>query len=167
MPITTFSDTNPGAQLRIGDQLIRYDRDLTQRAYAGISVGGAEECGCAYCENFIAQKSTIYPSSFIALLETLGIDPTKEGEVYECSPLEDNKHLYGGWFFFTGQILETGERQVEKDGIQYFIASGRQLPRSQGEFGLDLLALNFQIKVPWVLEELKTETQPLATGGQQ
>lgn len=143
MPITSFSSTNPGAELRIGDQLIRYDRALTVRAYEGMTGGGADECKCGFCQNFKWKRALAYPASFIILLEELGIDPNKEGEVYEIYTDEQGICTFGGWFFFTGQILETGQREVEADGMTYRVGSGRALPRSEGEFGLDLLALNF------------------------
>jgi hypothetical protein len=153
MPISSFSVANSGGELRLGDQLIRYDREMTLRAYAGITTDGAAECGCSYCRNFIAQRGSIYPPSFLSLLHQLGIDPTKEGEVYECGPSDDGKRFYGGWLFFTGQLIEPGERHLQQDGIEYWVAGGRSLPAPNGEFGLDLLALNFTTRVPWVLSE--------------
>jgi hypothetical protein len=143
MPITSFSSTNPGAELRIGDQLIRYDRALTVRAYQGMTGGGADDCKCAFCQNFKRKRALAYPASFIVLLDRLGIDRNKEGEVYENYTDEQGICNFGGWFFFTGQILETGQRQVEADGMTYSVRNGRSFPRSDGEFGLDLLALNF------------------------
>ena len=139
--------------MRLGDRLFRYDRAMTQKAYADITADGAVECGCSYCRNFIAQRASIYPASFLALLDQLGIDPTKEGEVYECGPSENGTRLYGGWFFLTGQMIEKGEGQAQQDGVCYWIDGGRTLPSPNGEFGLDLLALNFTIRVPWILAE--------------
>jgi hypothetical protein len=153
MPASSFSATNLGVELRLGDQLIRYDRAATIQAYAAITTDDAAECGCSFCRNFIANRPSIYPQTFLALLDQLGIDPSKEGEVYECGPAEDGKRVYGGWFFFTGQMIERGERQTDRDGITYWFNSGNSLPRPNGEFGLDLLALNFTTHVPWVLEE--------------
>lgn len=153
MPTSSFSATNPGVELRLGDQLIRFDREMTQKAYRGITTDCATECGCSYCRNFIVQRASVYPPSFLALLDQLGIDPAKEGEVYECGPTDDGKRNYGGWLFFTGQIVEPGERQVQHDGIEYWISGGRQLPAPNGEFGLDLLAINFTTRIPWVLDE--------------
>jgi hypothetical protein len=153
MPLSSSSAANPGAELRVGNQLFRYDRAMTEQAYAGIQVDGATECGCMYCRNFIAQRTTIYPASFLALLDQLGIDSMKEGEIYECGPSEDGKRLYGGWLFFTGQLIERGEYHVRQDRMEFWVDSGRQLPRPNGDFGLDLLALNFTMTIPWVLSE--------------
>jgi hypothetical protein len=143
MPITSFTATNPGAELRVGDQLIRYDRAMTVKAYEGMTQGGADECTCSFCRNFKQNRAKAYPRSFLSLLEQLGIDRNKEGEVYEVYTDEKGKCNFGGWFFLTGQILESGERQVEQDGISYHFSDGRKFPRPEGEFGLDLLALDF------------------------
>jgi hypothetical protein len=143
MPITSFSTTNPGAELRVGDQLIRFDRAMTLKAYEGITEGGADECKCGFCQHFRKNRTVAYPATFLSLLEKIGIDRNKEGEVYENYTDEQGITNFGGWFFFTGQILEPGEKQVEADGMTYWVGDGRSLPRSEGEFGLDLLALEF------------------------
>ncbi len=45
------------------------------------------------------------PSVFQALLERLGLDPGREGEVFECGPAENGCHLYGEWFYFVREIV--------------------------------------------------------------
>jgi hypothetical protein len=70
-------------ELRVGDQTIRFDREATASVYTTVDRGGAEECGCVFCKNFAAQRTLVYPDSFSAVLHQLGIDPDKEGEVYE------------------------------------------------------------------------------------
>src|SRR6266851_1577213 len=72
--------------------------------------GGAERCGCIFCRNFAVQRNLVYPASFRALLEQLGIDPNKEGEVFECGPAEDGCRVYGGWFYFRGEMVTAGQR---------------------------------------------------------
>jgi hypothetical protein len=65
-------------QSRLGDQIVGYDGVRTRTAYAGMKSGFAERCGCAYCRNFVAQRSTVDPEKFLQLLDLLGIDPGKE-----------------------------------------------------------------------------------------
>jgi hypothetical protein len=65
----------PTTDMRVGDQTIRYDRDRTAAAYRSLERGFAEKCGCLFCKNFAAQRNLVYPDSFRALLEQLGIDP--------------------------------------------------------------------------------------------
>jgi hypothetical protein len=72
----------PMTEMQIGDQAIRYDRDATVAAYQTPEQGFAEKCGCIFCKNFAAQRAVVYLISFRTLLEQLGIDPSKEAEVF-------------------------------------------------------------------------------------
>jgi hypothetical protein len=100
----------PMTEMRVGDQTIRCDREATAAVYGTLEHGDAEECGCTFCKNFAVQRELIYPASFRALIEQLGVDPNKEGEIFECGPVEDGRHLYGGWFYFVGEMVTAGER---------------------------------------------------------
>lgn len=60
---------------------------------------------------FAAQLSSVFPDEFRFLLKNIGIDPLKEGEVYELGP-EGDRRIYGGWFYFSGEIIKAGERNV-------------------------------------------------------
>jgi len=136
-----------------GDQLIRYDKTRTMRAYAALLHGGCEDCGCSSCLNFAAQRDKAYPEDFRALLASLGIDPSKEGEVYECGPVGD-LYLYGGWFYFSGNVLEAGERLSEADGgFEYYFVDASHLPKPPADFGDDVAAVEFNAKVSWVLSQ--------------
>jgi len=139
-------------QLQIGDQVVRYDPERTKAAYSTMTRGGAEVCGCATCLNFAAQRSKAFPDNFRRLLIQLGIDSEKEGEAYECGP-EGTLKVYGGWFYFAGEIVQLGE-QLTRDasGFQYWFADGRNLPKPQADFGKKVLALEFVTKLPWVIE---------------
>jgi hypothetical protein len=138
-------------QIQLGDQTIGYDGERTRAAYAAMKNGSAERCWCPYCRNFAAQRSTVYPESFRLLLDELGIDPEKESEVYEGSP-EGSLVGYAGWFFLAGELIEPGERMTDAaPGFQYFFA--RRRPTPQGDFGQEVLALEFSTKLPWVISE--------------
>jgi hypothetical protein len=91
-------------ELRIGDQLIRFDRDATVLAYSQIPQGDADRCDCSGCRNFALQREKIYPDAFRALLNVLGIDHHKEGEAIHYGP-KGALHFYGGWFHFVGVLL--------------------------------------------------------------
>ena len=116
-------------QVQIGDQMVRYDRERTEKAYAGIKGGDAERCGCSYCRNFAAQRSAAYPENFRRLLNQLGIDVDKEGEVYECGS-SGSLWLYGGWFYLTGELIQPGERMTDAgSGFQFYFADAKRLPQ--------------------------------------
>jgi hypothetical protein len=139
-------------QMRSGDQTIRFDREQTRRVYSALTSGDAERCGCSSCLNFAAQRQAAYPESFRLLLGQLGIDPEKEGEVYECGP-EDQLYVYGGWFYFVGEFVEPGERANTGLGphFQYWFGDAKRLPKAQVDFGEKVLSLEFVTRVPWVI----------------
>ena len=114
--------------------------------------GDAEQCGCSPCLNFAAQRQSAYPEQFRALLEQLGVDPEKEGEVYECGP-QDGLYLYGGWFYFAGEILTAGERLTADPitGFQYWFADAKRLPKPPVDFGEKVVSVEFYTRIPWVI----------------
>jgi hypothetical protein len=126
----------PMIEMRIGDQTVRYDREATAAVYETIEHGGAEMCGCPFCQNFAVQRNLVYPASFKALLELLGIDPNKEGEVFEYGPAANGWCLYGGWFYFVGEMVSWGERNShapDSHEFEFFFTSvGPDAPAFRG-----------------------------------
>jgi hypothetical protein len=149
----TNSQSNNGAELRIGDQLIRHYRDLTVSAYLQMQIGMPEHCACAMCRNFIAQRSTAYPGFFLDLLAELGIDPTKENEVYSYGAIDDNPRIYEGWLFFAGDLLEQGQGLVDNGGFKYWIGSHHRPPK-EVDFGGRSLVVEFSTTLPWVIPDI-------------
>jgi hypothetical protein len=141
-------------EMRIGDQTIRYDRDATAAIYGTIESGYAEKCGCSFCRNFAVQRDLVYPASFRALLAQLGIDPNKEGEAFECMPVEDGCHLYGGWFYLVGEMVTAGERNYnppDSENFEYFFTTAHcRAPTFRGG---PVLSIEFTAHVKWVLPE--------------
>lgn len=139
-------------ELRLGDQLVRYDRDATLTAYVRLKRGSAEMCGCNVCRNFLAQRDSVYPQHFLKLLDQLGIDLTKEGDLYEEGPLADNVQPSGGWFYFVGEVVEAGDRLTEMGrDFQCFIRSAGATSVTK-LFGDSVCALEFTTRVRWVLD---------------
>ena len=153
-------------ELRLGDQRVRFDREATIAAYSALSDGWADRCTCLGCRNFARQRESIYPAEFRALLDTLGIDPHKEGEAVHYGPTRE-LHFYGGWFYFVGEMLEMGESIVSislgptpidsnyrpspvPDKFQYFIRPG--FPQPPVAFGKTVVAVEFSTLLRWVLE---------------
>ena len=139
-------------ELRLGDQLVRYDREATVAAYGALPSGGADRCGCVHCRNFAAQRADVYPQAFCTLLDNLGIDASKEGEVYDMvGPFDDKVRPTGGWFYFVGELIEKGERLVQAGDFQYWFQPS--FPRPPASFGEEVAAIEFSTQVPWVLDE--------------
>jgi len=140
-------------QIQLGDQVIRYDREQTRKAYSAMESGDAERCGCSCCRNFAAQRATAYPEKFRLLLDELGIDPNKEGEVFEYGP-DGPLRGYGGWFYFVGELVEAGERMTDSTfEFRYYFEDAKLLPKPAVDFGENVLAVEFVTKVPWVIAE--------------
>jgi hypothetical protein len=74
-----------------GGFVAHYDPEATAVAYRGVAQGGASICSCSGCDNFTRLRMQAYPRDFIAILATLGIDPLKEDEAYECG--KDDQEL--------------------------------------------------------------------------
>jgi hypothetical protein len=140
-------------QAQLGDQIIRYDRERTKKAYLTIAEGAAKRCGCLTCRNFDAQRETAFPEEFKRLLDELGIDHQKEADSHEWSG-KGSLRKCGGWFYLAGELIEPGERLTDVvPGFQYFFRGAGIHGPLKDEFGPDLLALEFVAEVPWVLAE--------------
>ena len=140
--------------LRIGDQTIRFDRAATLAIYAIIDKGFPEECDCVSCKNFVSQRDVVYPPSFLALLDQLGIDPCKESEAFECGPFAEGTHVYGGWFHFVGEIVDLGEQNLQASDSPYFEYFFTTVGARPSAFhGRPSIALEFTTHVKWVLPD--------------
>ena len=137
------------AELRIGDQLIRYDREATVAAYLEVKEGLTARCGCAECRNFATQRDTLFSQGFLAFLADLGIDYLKEAEACPEGVIQDGSLPYGGWFNLAGELVEAGEGLADVAGVQCFFRRN-----ASAVFGSNVIALEFfMIRVPWILDE--------------
>ena len=149
--------------IRFGRWELSCDPESTRKAYAALSIGGPEECGCDPCLNFAAARGEIYRPEILALLEKLGILPNREVEIYHMARLESGRHLYGGWFHFVGSIISGADAakqvaenvwQPDLEGTSEYFSLGfsSRLELVREPFaGLPLVQLEFTAKVPWVL----------------
>ena len=124
-------------ELRVGDRVILFDQELTRRTYSAIERGGADICTCSYCRNYAAQRMAAYPEAFLGLLEQLGIDPTKEDEVYETY-FENGLTHYGGWFSYQASYASSGNISGK---IRRVIFNSISPTRSNGQAHLRTLGI--------------------------
>ena len=85
-------------------------------------------------------------------MKQIGIDLAKEGEVYELGP-EGDFRIYGGWFYFTGEIVKPGERNSILPGFEFWFVDAKRLPKPVVEFGANVAAVEFITKARWVLTD--------------
>ena len=131
------------------------DRDATAAAHAQATAGGASTCSCSGCRNFVAVREGVFPAEFRTLLDALGIDPAKDGEVYHVARTGPGLHLYGGWYHFVGALHTTGDFAEIGFGQGFFcsmcVASA---PPIETLVGLPVVQLEFRADgIPWVLDE--------------
>ena len=116
--------------------------------------GGAETCDCLFCQNFRPQREAAYPDSFKSLLEQIGIDLEKEGEVYMSGPVEDGYYVYEGHFYLIGEMIIAGESTISGPAPHrlacFFAETSRKLEEFKGE---PLLAIEFVTRVKWELPD--------------
>ena len=144
-------------ELQVGQQKIRFDREATVALYRDkITAPGAERCGCTSCKNFAAHRNKAYPKEFLDLLETLGINPLMEWEAFDYDVEQESRqnHLYGGWFLFSGELIEGIEERPGPDIPAFAHWFTKSFP--SGTFSQDakLGAVEFITHVPWGLTAL-------------
>jgi hypothetical protein len=138
------------------------DLQATRDAYARIEHGGADACSCNGCRNFAAARLMVFPSGFTAFLECLGVDSTKDFEVYRNGQLSPGIHHYGGWFHFVGTLDRTGDFSPVQfvDGFSAYLTR-KCAPNLPALNGMPLVQVEFVAeKVPWVLLEPEPQQNP-------
>ncbi|MFO7907295.1 MAG: hypothetical protein ACQESR_01425 [Planctomycetota bacterium] len=153
-------------QRKIARWVIDHDPHDTRRCYAQLPVG--TNCTCNQCKNFDAAVGRVFPTEFVALLDSLGIDPTKPADLCHYSRERSSLYLTGGWFHFVGSIVvgddaihwenNTGTFRFEQLGSRLaFGLTGRLALVREAFAGMPLVQLEFQTCVPWVLAEPEPE----------
>ena len=85
---------------------LRADSYQTRLAYQTV-VGTTQFCECHWCANFVAAREDVYPREMLAGLTDLGIDHTKEADLYQQAiDTEHETILYRWWFYCIGYIEE-------------------------------------------------------------
>jgi hypothetical protein len=137
-----------------GEWEFQVDRAATVDAHAREPQGGADTCTCNGCRNFVVARDSVYPDEFLSLLESLGIDYRKDGEVYLNGPLESGFYSYGGWFHFVGSLDKTGDFSAVSMGVDFKVWLCRSCaPPLSTMKDLPRVQLEFLAEVPWVLDE--------------
>lgn len=131
------------------------DRTATVQAYAQAITGNVNKCTCDGCRNFVLVRDEVFPSAYVELLHSLGIDPHKDGEIYRNGRLAQGQHDYAGWFHFIGSLDRTGDFPAVElgDGFTAWLCTG-SAPGIPPLKGKPLVHLEFHsTNVPWRLAE--------------
>lgn len=100
-----------------------------------------------------------FPLAFVDLLNTLGVDQSKDAEIYHTARLAPGKHLYGGWYHFVGSLEVTGDFAPVEMGGGFTAWMCRASSPSLAELkGLPLVQIELSATaVPWCLNEAEAE----------
>jgi hypothetical protein len=143
-------------ELSLGQQKILFDPEATAVLYRDtFTVAGADSCSCAGCKNFAFQRDKIYPGEFLQFLKELGVNRLREWEAfdYDFNSGNPNKHLYGGWFLFVGELVvgvDSPPKHAMETFTYWFTTS---FPAPALPMDMKICAVEFLVQVPWVLTE--------------
>lgn len=140
-------------QAKLGRISIEVDTLRTKAIYSLIKSGGSKECGCAYCRNFLEQVPNCFPAEVIEFLETCGIDPTKDAEVYEMGSAENGRHLYGGEYYFICKSTPKIDADELPNGFEFTILNPTPLEPEEFHNIEGAKCFSFMWPIPWVLNE--------------
>jgi|ERR1700680_60719 len=153
--------------LSIGRWQAICDLEATHAAYSNWDKWGKNSCRCIHCKNFFAAIDQAYPTSFVTLLESLGIRPGQETEVYHNARMDYGLHNYGGWFYFVGTLLAgaDGWTQVDDtlrtpafeqitDHFKYGLSSKPNWIPPPFE-NQRIVTVEFNTEIPWILSEVE------------
>jgi hypothetical protein len=89
------------------------------------------------------------------LLDQLGVDPRKDGEVYHNARLAPGRHDYAGWYHFVGTLDQTGDFPPVSLGNGFTVWMCRaHAPRLPSLKSASVVQLEFHAEaVPWLLDE--------------
>lgn len=85
---------------------ITVDKTLTKATYDNTKNKGVSGCKCVKCRNFATNIDNIFPTEVLSLFLKLGVDYKKSVEVWHTISINDDKHIYEGWFNFKGNFIE-------------------------------------------------------------
>ena len=160
-------------QRTVGRWLIDHDPDATRQCFAQLQVGTG--CTCDQCRNFDAAVGRTFPAEFLVLNDVLGVDPVKPVELMHWYRESSGLYLTAGWFHLVGSIINgedvvhevngTGTFRYEQfiPGLEFGFTTRLALVHNVFA-GLPVVQLEFQTRVPWVLNEPapNTLTDPFA-----
>jgi hypothetical protein len=148
-------------QIKVGSWLIEIDVIKTKEFFQKYHLI-TEDCGCDYCSNYVLTCDS-FPKDIMNTFNILGIDPRKEGEIYECIDNEDGIHLYGGFYHIVGRIIDGPDLWKPSEETEEFssphhidhnhieIGFSKKLTLVPDNFPKPVIQFEFEMNVPWLL----------------
>ena len=150
-------------RVRIGHWEIEHDKIATQNAYALLPTI-VQNCNCISCRNYY-NACMQFPNEVLDFFSSLGTDPAKAAEIYDCGVFENGKLQYGGFYHIMGNVL-SGEDVWQPVGTNHNVQAEMLRLADDYEIGFsyatDLVDENFPrpvcqieiaFRVPWVIAE--------------
>lgn len=142
--------------INIIDWKLEIDFSRTQQYYANHKK--EDDCECASCNNYRANCKHL-SSQLLEFFQSLGIDPSKEGEFMEFGQSKDGKVIYMRFYHVVGRILDGPDYvddKWEKLNLlkidQYeFGFSSKELSFIPKDFPLPVIQLEFTSILPWII----------------
>jgi len=91
--------------------VLETEKEQTKALYNKVPMGGAQDCGCGTCRDFILLRDKIYPDEMKSLFEKLGVDINKEVEVCDFGDTETG-YIFSWWFHFVREIIDGDDCNV-------------------------------------------------------
>jgi hypothetical protein len=146
------------------DWIFEVDKELTEQTYFKVSSSGADDCHCEDCKNYVANRMDAFPNEIKELFMELGIDFTKEVEIFSLENLPDGLHKISGWFHFKGKVLSGKDYKVpfSKNGYSIDLteitknfsigfSEGNALTYFEDKSGL--VQVEFITNIPWTRDQ--------------
>ncbi|MDI3478507.1 MAG: hypothetical protein PWQ59_2032 [Thermoanaerobacterium sp.] len=136
--------------------VLMIDAERTKEYYDSIAV--EEGCLCIYCKNYIKNCET-FSKEVLNFYTMLGIDPQKEGEFMEFET-DTDEHLYMGFYHLVGEIIKRPGNETKKwddlniieiDNVKFTFTDDLDLVPEN--FPKPVIQLEFEVELPWLLEE--------------
>ena len=144
--------------IKITEWHIEIDIFRTQDYYTNHSI--EEDCVCASCKNYRA-NCKYFSRQLMDFFQSLGVDPSKEGEFMEFGPTKDGNVIYMGFYHVVGRIID-GPDYVDDKWEQLnllkieqfeFGFSSKEIKCIPDDFPNPVIQLEFKTNLPWIIEE--------------
>lgn len=139
-------------EIRLNDYIVKVDKEKNLDLYSALpKVSDKAHCGCEDCQLFAKQILHASPE-VLNFFEQLGVDPTKEAEVWRAIPNKNGFDTYSADYHFIGSIQGTDELDWIQIGEASFGLTNddRDLPSSMipNTFSKPIVELAVRITMP-------------------